>query len=299
MTHAKASESLPVEKFEIYSSLEVSIYYILVILTITNVLFVKIRKFEPFRQYIFSLTPLIGVVSIILLIFSPHSMILNPSGWPPTRLESIELVGIIAIILFSLFIINSIFQIYLEGFMKKYLITSGIIIGALILSDFIHESGHAITALLAGGEITEFYPFPVLLGGEFAAGYVTFSNVPSSLIPLILLGGEIFQWITICVLLIFFYINPKYRRNMFLIALLIIAFLDFPLYVINNSMGLPHWFLIGSTRGDIIIFSDLTNFPLWALILIGCVQLVIMILIFYILLFRNREKNTKEASKLI
>jgi hypothetical protein len=287
--HASASEWLPVLLYETYSTFETSFLYLLILLAILNILSFNSRYVKPLKVYILYIIPIIAIISIVIFVLNPHTLIL--------RLDRIEIVGIIAMILFSLFTINTILQIYLEGIMKKFLITLGIIIGVLLLSDFIHESGHAIIILLSGGDITAFFPFPVLLGDELNAGCVFFSNVPSSLIPLVMLGGEIFQWITICLLLIFFGVKPKYRRNKFLIALLIIAFLDFPLYIINNSMGLPHWFLIGSTRGDIIVFSDLTNFPLWALILIGCGQLVIMILIFYFLLFRNREKNNKEAFK--
>lgn len=293
--HAQASEWLPVQVYETYSTTETSLLYVLILLIVGNLLSIKIRYLEQYKPYIIFLTPIISIILITILILNPHTIILKPNGWPPTQLDNIDPGGIITIILFSLTIVSSFLQIYLEGFMKTYVITLGIIIGALLLSDFIHESGHAISALLAGGEITKFYPFPVLLGGEFAAGYVTVSNVPSNLIPLVLLGGEIFQWITICLLLFFFHTKPKYRRNIFLNTLLIIAFLDYPLYVINNSIGLPHWFLIGGIKGDIILFSDLTNFPLWALIIIAFVQLGIMFLIFCILHFRSREKNSKEA----
>jgi len=292
--HAKASESLPVEKFETYTSLSISIFYILILLLIGNLLSMKLHKLEPLKPYFFSFTPLVLLISIFLLIFNPHSMILNPSGWPPTRIDSIELGGVISLFLFSLVMINTLFQLYLEGFMKKYLVTLGIIVGALLLSDLVHESGHAIIVLLSGGEITEFYPFPVLLGGEFAAGYVGFSNVPSNLIPLVFLGGEIFQWILVCILLIFLYIKPKYRSNLFIITLLFIGLLDFPLYVINNSIGLPHWFLIGGINGDLIIFSTLTGFPLWILIILACTQLLITVLIFYSFFLKNRNKAIKE-----
>lgn len=294
VTHAKASESLPVEKFETYSSLNISLFYILIFLLIVNLLSIKVHKLKAFRPYVFSFTPIIILISIFLLILSPHSMILNPSGWPPTRLDSIELGGVILLALVSLVLINTLFQLYLEGFMKKYLITLGMVVGALLFSDLIHESGHAILALLSGGEITEFYPFPVLLGGEFAAGYVGFSNVPSNLVPLVLLGGEIFQWITIGILLIFLYFKPKYRNNLFIATLLFIGLLDFPLYVINNSIGLPHWFFIGGINGDLIMFSILTGFPLWVLIILACVQLIITGLIFYKFFLKNRENTARE-----
>jgi len=292
--HAKASEWLPVLVYETYSTLETSFLYLLILLAILNILSTKIRYFKPLKPYIISLTPIIAVISILLLFLNPHTMILNPKGWPPTLFDRIELGGIITIVLFSSFITVSIFQIYLEGIIKNYFLTVVMIIGGLLLSDFIHEGGHAIFALLSGGEIEEFYPFPVLLGGEFAAGYVGFSNVPSNLIPLVLLGGEIFQWITVSIILVILYFKPKYRKNVFILTLLFIGLLDFPLYVINNSMGLPHWFLVGSANGDIIIFSEITGFPLWAFIIIAFGQLLITGLILYQLIFKNRGNPIKE-----
>ena len=53
--HAKASESLPVEKFETYTSLNISIFYILVLLLIVNLLSIKVHKLEPLKPYIFLL----------------------------------------------------------------------------------------------------------------------------------------------------------------------------------------------------------------------------------------------------
>ena len=52
-----------------------------------------------------------------------------------------------------------------------------------------------------------------------------------------------------------------------------ITWLDFPLYTINNSMGIPHWFLIGGIEGDIIAFCANTSFPLFIMIIFACIQL--------------------------
>ena len=81
-------------------------------------------------------------------------------------------------------------------------------------------------------------------------------------------------------------------------TLLFIGLLDFPLYVINNSIGLPHWFLIGGINGDLIMFSTLTGFPLWILIILACSQLLITGLIFYKFFLKNRMKIAKEDSAL-
>jgi hypothetical protein len=78
--------------------------------------------------------------------------------------------------------------------------------------------------------------------------------------------------------------------------LLFIGLLDFPLYAINNSFGLPHWFLVGSSQGDIILFSALTGFPMWAFIIIACGQLGIMVLIIYKLFILTKRKVILEES---
>ncbi|MFX0022225.1 MAG: hypothetical protein ACFE9S_07850 [Candidatus Hermodarchaeota archaeon] len=169
----------------------------------------------------------------------------------------------------------------------KYLKTLSVIVGALLLSEFIHESGHAFFTIISGGKVTAFFPFPVIIGGVFTAGFVGYTNVPPTLEPLVLMGGEIFQWITIVFILTYLYFKSKYRQNLFLLVLLLIALLDFPLYTINNSIGLPHWFIIGSNNGDVIRFSILTGFPLWILIIFSCVQLSITYLIFF--KFKNNQ----------
>jgi hypothetical protein len=294
VVHAQASESLPIVVFETYSALETSFLFLLLLLAILNILTIQFRYLKPLKSYIFSLVPFVAIMPIILLFFNPHTMILNPNGWPPTTFDRIELGGIIIVVLYSIFIAISIFQLYLERKIKSYLIILGSIIGGLLLSDLIHESGHAVITLLVGGQVEAFYPFPVLLGGEFNAGYVGFSNVPSNLIPLVLLGGEIFQWLSISSILIILYFKPKYRKNAFLLTLLFIGLLDFPLYSINNSFGIPHWFLVGSSQGDIILISRLTDFPMWAFNIIACGQLVITGLIIYKLILINRRKLINE-----
>ncbi|MFX0082850.1 MAG: hypothetical protein ACFE94_13955 [Candidatus Hodarchaeota archaeon] len=292
--HAQASESLPVLKYETYSSIEISIFYIIIMLVVTNIVFLQSSKLKRVRPYILSLTPIISIIYVILPIFNPHSIIINPTGWPPTKLDGLEIGAIFSILLFVLLIFNSILILYIEGFMKKYLYTLVVLIVALLISDFLHESGHAFFILISGGKITEFYPFPVLLGGEFNAGYVGFANVPSNLVPLIMLGGEIFQWLVICILTIVLFLKPQNRINFFITFLLIISFLDFPLYTINNSIGLPHWFLIGSTEGDIIKFSSLTGIPMWIMIILASIQLIIGALIIYFLIIKKNIVTKKE-----
>jgi uncharacterized membrane protein YdcZ (DUF606 family) len=123
------------------------------------------------------------------------------------------------------------------------------------------------------------------------AGYVAWRYVPSELIPLVMMGGEIFQWISIPIMLAII----KFKRwnkwiTLFLVLTVIVAWLDFPLYSINNTFGIPHWFLIGGSSGDIIKFTNITGFPLLIMNLFALLQLSIGIIIIYFKIFRNREK---------
>ncbi|MFX1464061.1 MAG: hypothetical protein ACFFBF_13605 [Promethearchaeota archaeon] len=293
------SDSLPVITTKTYSTIEMSLFLIIIILIIVNALLISFNILKSVKPYIISIMPIISVILLIILIFNPHAVAINPSNRPPAQLGNIDVGGIIFMIISISFTASTITLLYLEGYLKTYFLSICLIIGALLLSDFIHEGGHALIALFSGGEITDFYPFPVLLGGEFTAGYVGCSNVPANLMPLVILGGEIFQWISICTILIFLYYKPNYRRNIFILALLFVAFLDFPLYLINNLIGLPHWFFLGSTNGDLMIFSTLTSFPLWALFILAIIQLLLMVAIFYFLIFRNWKKMTTEESTII
>jgi len=274
------TDMLPVLVYETYSSLELSLFYILILITLFNIFLIWSKKLEPYSLQIISLTSIIAIIVILLFLLNPHSIILFPAGYPPTALDYLNIGALATISLFGAFTLVTFTYLYTEGKLLKYFIFAAIILGGLLVSEFIHEGGHAIFGLISGGTITEFYPFPVLLGREFTAGYVGFDNVPSQLIPLVLMGGEIFQWITIAIIgLILWRIKPTGKTRLFLLLLLLIAWLDFPLYVINNSIGIPHWFLIGSTQGDIILFCNKTGFPLYIMIIFACIQLVLGIFI--------------------
>jgi hypothetical protein len=296
--HAKDSGGLPVVKYEIYLSTEVLVLYFVIGLALFNIICIKINILARIIPHISFLTPLISFVLILTLFLNPHFLIINPTGLPPTRLDALEIGGILVIVLFTSLTINGIMILWVERQIKRYVKILCIIIGALLLSEFIHESGHLFFALISGGTITAFFPFPIVIGGEFTAGYVGYTNVPINLVPLVLIGGEIFQWITICVIITLLYFKPQYRTNLFIIFLLFISFLDFPLYVINNSIGLPHWFLVGSTNGDIMIVSTLTGFPLWGFLILACSQLVIIGFIISILIFQSRRTMVNEATSL-
>ncbi len=288
--HARESESLPVIKYETYTSMELSLFYFIIILAAINIILIIFKRFEQIRPYFFALTPIILIILLIFLNLNPHSIIINPTGWPPTQLDVLEIGAIFAIILQIFLAIDSIVMLYREGFLKKYFYFIVILIAAFLLSDLIHEGGHAFFILISGGNITQFYPFPVIMGGEFNAGFVSYSNVPSSFVPLVLLGGEIFQWLTLGIVTGILYLRKPKKPLKFLLAiLLILSILDFPLYAINNSMGFPHWFLIGSTNGDIIMFSALTEFPLLILLIVAVIQLILGVLLLYYLIYKQRN----------
>jgi len=289
--HARESEALPVIKYETYSSLKVSIFYFILIMTAINIIIINFEQFKQVMPYFLACTPIISIILLIFLIYNPHSIIITPTGWPPTHLDVIHTGAIFGIILLISVATDSILSLYTEGFLKKYLFYVGILFIALLTSDFIHESGHAFFVLISGGKITQFFPFPVMLGGEFNAGFVNYSKVPSSFEPLVLLGGEIFQWFILGITSVILYLrNPKKPLKLLLAILLILSILDFPLYVLNNSIGLPHWFLIGSTYGDLIMFSALTGFPFIILIIIAIIQLILGGILLYSLIYKQRDQ---------
>lgn len=306
VSHA-SSGMIPVIIYETYSSLETSLFYILIALVVINSYFFltkALKRLKFLRILIISLSTIISIIFLLLLLVNPHFLIINPTGNAPTRIINIFPGLIIIIILFIAFFLNTLFIIQQEGYLSKYAIALTLFIVALLTSHAIHESGHALFAILSGGEVIEFYPFPIFKDGQLRTGYVSYQNVPPFLVPLVTLGGEILQWITILIIL---YILLKIRTpriiTVFLTFLLAISWLDFPLYVINNSLGLPHWFVIGCAHGDVIQFTIQTGFPLWAMLIFASLQLLIGILILYFKVLKNyfsiRIKIEEKSTPLI
>ncbi|MFW9819875.1 MAG: hypothetical protein ACFFE5_09715 [Candidatus Thorarchaeota archaeon] len=293
--HAKESELLPVVKYETYSSFEIIFLYLFIVLTGINIISMKFNKLRGKIPYINILTPLISIILIVTLFLNPHYLIIIPTGLLPTRLDVLEIGGILSSILFSILVANSVINLLIEKEITRILKILCIIIGGLLLSEFLHECGHAFFVLVSGGLITAFFPFPIIIDGEFTAGFVGYTNVPPDLEPLVLMGGEIFQWIAVLIILTYIIFKPKYRKNLFLMVLLLVALLDFPLYTINNSIGLPHWFFIGSINGDVMRFSILTGFPSCILIILSCLQLSITCLIFFKLKYTSIRNNQVDS----
>jgi len=288
VSHASTG-MLPIITYQTYSTAETSYLYVLIIsIGISSYIFLtkRLKKWESLRILFISLLSTIPIIFLMLLIINPHFVIIFPTGNAPTRLIEIFPGLLFIMILFIAFFVNMLLMIQQEKYLSKYFITLSLFIGALLISHVIHESGHALFVLISGGEIVEFYPFPIFLDGFLRTGFVSYQNVSSTLVPLVILGGEILQWIAILIILfILLRIKIPKMLTIFLTFLLAISWLDFPLYTINNALGLPHWFVIGCTHGDIISFTIYTGFPLWAMILLASLQLLIGIIILYFKVF--------------
>jgi hypothetical protein len=284
VSHA-SSGMIPVVTFETYSSLSTSFIYILILLVGVKLYFYltkRLKKWESLRIFIISLLSIIPIIILMLIVVNPHLLILFPVANAPTRIIEIFFGLIFIIVLYIAFFTSCILIIQQNKYLTKYLIILSSFIGALLISHAIHEFGHALFAVISGGQIVEFYPFPIFRDGILRTGYVTYQNVPSALVPLVTLGGEILQWITIITIpIVLFRVRTPKILTIFLSTLLISSWLDFPLYTINNALGLPHWFVIGCSHGDIMNFIVQTGFPLWAMLFLAFLQLFIGVILLY------------------
>ncbi|MFX1550495.1 MAG: hypothetical protein ACFFB9_09050 [Promethearchaeota archaeon] len=284
VSHA-SSGMIPIIVYETYSSTETSFLYVLIaLIIISSFIFLinRLEKWKSLRILIISILNLITIIIFLLMIINIHFLIISPTANPPTRIIEIFPGFILIIILYIAFFANSILMIQQQRYLSKYVLILSSLIGALLISHAIHESGHALFVLLCGGQVTEFYPFPFFMDGILRTGYVSYQNVPLPLVPLVTLGGEILQWITILIILfILFRVRTPKILTVFLTFLLTISWLDFPLYTINNALGIPHWFVIGCSHGDIMGFIVQTGVPLWLMLLLASLQLFLGILILY------------------
>ncbi|MBD3196451.1 MAG: hypothetical protein GF317_15435 [Candidatus Lokiarchaeota archaeon] len=272
-----------------YENWQLLPFYLLIALALINLATILFIYNEPFRKVILSVTPLITAFSMVSIIISPEILIFSPLGEPPTKLISLELGGYFYMGLSTVFIFSSLYTIKKLNFLKPYFYNLALLIGVFFISSFIHENGHAFFIILSGGKITGYAPFPFLDLNNFA-GYVSWQGVPQNLIPLVMMGGEIFQWNSILIigsLLFFKRFNPWISR--FLIMLIIIAWLDFPLYSINNTFGIPHWFVFGSSSGDIVEFAYELKIDILFFNIIAIAQLSMGIFLIYFKLFKDQQ----------
>lgn len=165
-----------------------------------------------------------------------------------------------------------------EKLSKKYILFC--IIAMLLVTDVVHESGHAIFGILEGGTITKFYPFPHFYGGILVAGEVGFSS-ENHLGPWHIIGSEILQIIVAiagALAVWFFSMKKKFAFPVFVLA--IYGWLDFPLYAINNYFGIPHLFIFGGVNGDVMAFAKAINVSVEIFVVLGVIQLIIGGIIF-------------------
>ncbi len=283
--HSSLGE-LPIVIYVIYYARDLILFYVIILLSALTLFFVFIQKASKLLRILVLGTPIIMAFLLLLVFQAPQSIILFPKGSGTTELEALYGGGWISITLaIASIIISSIFLISKKSFskpnMKKLLIFLGFLLIGGLVAEFFHESGHALFVLISGGTVTQFIPIPWFIGGEWVAGFVSYTGVPINLEPLVLLGSEIVQWSSIIFLALILHFRPTIKGNRFIWGWFIFAWLDFPLYAINNSMGISHWFLFGGSRGDIISFCYITGFPLWIMIMLACVQLFFGTLVIY------------------
>lgn len=287
---------LPVVTHVTYPSIQITLIYLFMVILSLNIGVTYLPRENKLQELILKVSPVILLFFLPIIFFNPHVILINPAGHP-TRLDYLGLGGYILVSLLVLFIINNLLQVANKYDIKRSLISFLIFIFALIASEFIHESGHAFFILITGGTVTGFFPFPTILAGELNAGFVSFEGVPDSLVPLVLLGGEIFQWIVLIIGIILIYWK-KFRPEIqsFLYILLIVAWLDFPLYTINNLLNLPHWFIIGASQGDIIQFSIVSGISIWIMLILALAQLIVGIIVIYFF-YKNRNSKLTKLNK--
>ncbi|TXT60236.1 MAG: membrane protein of unknown function [Promethearchaeota archaeon] len=273
--HSRSGENLPVIERETYSFQGLNLSYIFVFLIIINLIIMKIEGYSFLKNVLVSLTTIVAVALFFVFFINPHLIILFPSGLPPTKLENVLIGGVFIIGLLFAFLLNSSLLIYQQGNLRIYLIAWSSFISAALLAGLIHETGHLLFGVISGGKIITFIPFPIFQEGEFILGLVRLENISSDLQPLFLLGGEILQWITMSLILFIFYKFPRFKNNLFVNFLLLIAWLDFPLYTINNYFGIPHWFIAGRIEGDIIQLASLMGISYWVFFSLALIQIFI------------------------
>jgi hypothetical protein len=138
-----------------------------------------------------------------------------------------------------------------------------------LLMDFLHELGHVIWGVFAGGKLVSmqilyFMIYPNLgLASRFHLGYVRVTGFSSSFEHgLFLLGGSLttffFAWIIAMILI---KKTPGKKISMFLKSMGIIGLLDLPFYVFLPQIGLYHWVLLGGNTAEPLIGAREIGFP--------------------------------------
>lgn len=287
-----ALNGLPVIIYVTYFTRDSIIFYIIIIFSTIVVFLVWLNK-RGFLLRILNLSQIfLYLIFLYLLYWTPHLTIVIPVSSAPAILEHIYEGGWIFIGLLILQISIAIFYIVMDKISKKYLIGLFFIFCGAFVAEFVHESGHAFFTYLSGGTVLEFIPFPIFRDGQWIAGLVVYAGVPAHLEPLVLLGSEILQWVLLAGISVILVLYPNLKYRSFFIGIFIFAWLDFPLYTINNALGIPHWFFFGGVEGDVVRFCALTGFPLEVMIVFALVQIALGVVFLYkIVIRRSLGKN--------
>jgi hypothetical protein len=266
---------IPVVIFVTYRAQDLILFYFIILISACALILLLTKQLKPVLKGLIFITPLAAGLLLLFMVVVPNLIIIMPVSKSQAFLDIINVGGGIFILIAIILLITSISAIFSDKNLIGYLILVILFVCGALTAEFIHESGHAIFVILSGGTVTEFVPIPWMVGGHWTAGYVGFTGVPENLVPLVMIGSEIFQWISLAILCPILFFHSKIKIRKYLIYWFLFAWVDFPLYSINNALGIPHWFFFGGLNGDVLQFCSLTGFPLWLMIIFAILQLVL------------------------
>ncbi|HUY00971.1 MAG TPA: hypothetical protein VMV49_15520 [Candidatus Deferrimicrobium sp.] len=287
---------IPVIIFVTYRAQDLILFYFVICISSCALILLLIKKLKPVLKALFFVTPFAAGLLLLFMLLVPNVIIVVPVSTSQAFLDTINVGGWIFILIAVILVITSLSAIFSDKKLISYLILVILFVCGALTAEFIHESGHAIFVILSGGTVTEFVPIPWMVGGHWIAGYVSFTGVPENLVPLVMIGSEIFQWISLAILCPVLFFHPKIKIRKYLICWFLFAWVDFPLYTINNALAIPHWFFFGGLNGDVLQFCNLTGFPLWVMIIFAILQLVLgSIFLYKILRKKDAIVNTNQV----
>ena len=135
---------------------------------------------------------------------------------------------------------------------KKLILPLVLFIPLGLVMDFVHEFGHAVWGVAAGGRLAyikvaylEIYP-RLALTPNFALGLVRVDGLTGFTHGLFLLGGSvttnIVSWL-LALILLKSKLGSRMRVGLMILGLF--GLLDLPLYVLLPQIGLQHWIFLG------------------------------------------------------
>jgi len=138
-----------------------------------------------------------------------------------------------------------------------------------LFMDFMHELGHVLFGVAAGGSLSymqiaffELYP-QIAVVSQFRLGYVVIEGLSSGFqYGLFLLGGSlttnIVSWILVLLLV---KTNLEEKTKIAVRILGLFGLLDLPLYVFLPQMGLRHWIFIGGVTPEPLLGAERIGIP--------------------------------------